>query len=129
MIEPFKGEFELFDVKSRRNVTDKKLRLILECPREIEKDEELTAYKFKNVKVNIILKGSESTKKIEGTFEVYNVDTRRLKNGNKIRLVLEQMYDKDQDLICTEFKFYDVILSMEALPDDMFEDIEDPEVE
>lgn len=36
-------------------------------------------------------------KEYEGTFEVFDVTHRRLRNGNKLRVVLEAQYDRGEE--------------------------------
>ncbi len=53
------------------------------------------------------------TKTFEGLFEVFEVSARRLRNGNKLRIVLEAPYDKAEEKRLIDFKFSEVRMVME----------------
>ena len=68
-------------------------------------------------------------KEFTGTFEVFDVIARRLRNGNKLRMVLEAPYDKDaeKDLVDLRFKMVAVHLIEQDEPQLEFDDEEDQE--
>jgi len=48
----------------------------------------------------------------EGIFEVFDVCSRRLRNGNKLRVVLEAPYDRAEEKMLLDFKFGDARIQM-----------------
>ena len=66
-----------------------------------------------DVKVSSAHTGAVKTKTFEGLFEVFDVCARRLRNGNKLRIVLEAPYDKAEEKRLIDFKFSEVRMAME----------------
>ena len=59
--------------------------------------------------------GRPAGKRFQGLFEVFDVCARRLRNGNKLRIVLEAPYDKAEEKRLIDFKFNEVVLDMERI--------------
>lgn len=119
----FEGTFEMFDVKVRRLRNGDKLSLVLESTENLETEKALIEYRGEMVKVQITSEVKEDQPHkpkdqymLEGNFEVYEVKCRRLKNGNKLRLVLEELYEKQHELTAVKQRFDVIQLMMEKAP-------------
>lgn len=102
----FEGIFELFKTDARRLQNGNKLRLVFESAEDVEIEKKLIPFRENMVKAIITYEhkpGNDSV--IEDTFEVYDVKCRRLKNGNKLTLILEQMYEKSKEIFVVQFKY------------------------
>jgi hypothetical protein len=120
-----KFKLELFDITVRRTQSNQNLRLVFEASEDLEIEKKLIEFRGEKVDAKIIeLKNAESAGSVaslEGKFECEEVKVRRLKNGDKLRLVLENMYDKKTELDAVEMRFQDVVLELEKIDRDMFD--------
>ena len=115
---------ELFNVIARRLQNGNKLRIVFELPEQEETEIKLSPFKFKNCRA-IIAKEIDGAETIETVVEVFNLNTRRLNNGNKLSLVLENSYDKELDLKLTKLKFDNCKIFLETIEEELnFEDEE-----
>lgn len=125
----FNATFEMFDIKVRRLQNGNKLRVVLEKSEDIELEKQLIEFRGENVKAKISQqKNPESAGSIilvESGFEVFDLKCRRLKNGDKLSLILECMYDKKLELKLADLRFDDVILQMEKIDEELFDESEE----
>jgi hypothetical protein len=112
----FEGKFELFDVKVRRLQNGDKLSIALEASQDLDLEKQLIEFRGCTVKVFIAQAQEESKKAkkpFEGFFDVFDVKFRHLKNGSKLRLTLEELYDKKDEIMLVPLRFDVVDVSME----------------
>ncbi len=119
----FSGMFELFDVSVRRLRNGNKLRLVFESAEDIETEKELIEFRGQNVEAEITQE-KEPTKKadivlIRAVFEVFDMKCRRLRNGDKLQLVLEQMYSKDAELKAVKLRYEDCSIKCVAIEQEL----------
>jgi hypothetical protein len=136
----FDGVFELFDLSVRRLANGNKLRVVLECQEDLDVERELIEFRGDNVKVKITQKIPPENQKdiivVDSVFEVFDIKFRRLRNGDKLSLILEQLYDKEKEIDLVKLRYNDVSLFMEKINEELFDgkddvgpEIEDPEGE
>ena len=117
MEKQFEGVLELFDTSVRRLANGNKLRLVFEVTEDKEMEKELIEFRGELVKATI--KKSGDAKKddpvIEGNFEVFDLSCRRLRNGDKLKLVLEQMYTKEKELDAVKLRYEDCSIFFQAV--------------
>jgi hypothetical protein len=133
---------ELFDLHVRRLQNGNKLSIIFETSEELELEKKLIEFRGDNVTVNITQEAPENETdriNIEGIFEVFDIKCRRLRNGDKLRLVCECLYDKEQELKLVKLRYDNVKIRMELIElpfekgqeeeKETGEEIESPELE
>lgn len=130
---------ELFDVHVRRLANGNKLSIIFEVIDNLELEKKLIEFRGSNVAVKMTQDIEPENKEdkifIDSNFEVFDIKYRKLRNGDKLRLIFESLYDKFLEIQLVKLRFNDVKIFMEEigeLPfnqnDDMQHlDIEDPE--
>ena len=96
-MKTYDGVFEVFEVSVRRLRNGNKLSIVLEMPESIEEEKKLIEFRYENVKLSIAQEDNEENG-LAGIFEVMDVKCRSLRNGNKLRVVFEQMYNKETEL-------------------------------
>jgi len=113
----FEGIFEVFDFKVRRTRNLNMIMYVLERPEDIPTEKRLIDFRGKNVAVLMTQEKEPANKRnivtIEDTFKVDDLCLRSLKNGNKLRLVLVQAYEKDKEKQAVELRYENIKLSME----------------
>lgn len=142
MPKQFEGVFELFDVTVRRLANGNKLKVTLEIPEDLEVEKRLIEFRGNNVHVQMTQ--SEQPNNLndvvnfEGIFEVFDIKVRRLRNGDKLSLTMEQSYSKPNELDLIKLRFDDVNLFIQEIQEELqfednedsdedFQDVEDPE--
>jgi hypothetical protein len=128
---------ELFDFPVRRLQNGNKLSIIFETAENLELEKKLIEFRGDNVTVNLTQESPENESdrvNIEGIFEVFDIKCRRLRNGDKLRLVYECLYDKEQELKLVKLRYDNVKINMELIElpfekEDDPEQIETPELE
>jgi hypothetical protein len=123
----FEGTLELFDLNVRRLANGNKLRVILECPEDIDIEKKIIEFRGANVKVTMTPQETEGEKPSihEEVFEVFDIKCRRLRNGDKLRVILECLYEKEKEIPLVKLRYEDVLLTMEKIQQDIFEKAED----
>ena len=103
----FEGIFELFDISVRRLRNGNKLRLVFESSEDMETEKKLIEFRGHNVKAVITYESQPENDNvvIEDTFEVFDINCRRLRNGDKLKLVIEQMYEKNIELDAVKLRY------------------------
>lgn len=124
--------FELFDVKVRRLRNGNKLALVLECTEDLDIERELIQYRAKTVKVTISPENDENAQ--EDPFceelEVFDIKCRRLRNGDKLQIVFEQLYSKENELKAVQLRYQDCRVVIESIDQELnFEDDEEEELQ
>lgn len=110
---------EMFDLSVRRLANGNKLRVVLEASEDLELEKKLIEFRGDNVKA-IITQAQEPEAKndqaiIEASFEVFDIKCRRLRNGDKLCLILEKMYDKNDELSLVKMRANDVSIFLERI--------------
>ena len=128
---------ELFDLHVRRLANGNKLSVVFESTEDLELEKKLIEFRGENVRVTLTQEHEPENKSdrvfIDGNFEVFDLKCRRLRNGDKLRLVIECLYEKNQELELVKLRYDNVKVFMEKvgeLPfdqDDEDIDIKDPE--
>ena len=118
--------FELFDISVRRLANGNKLRIVLECQADLEIEKKLIEFRGDNVKIKMTQE-EENIERIEDIYEVFDIKCRRLRNGDKLRFTLEQLYEKEKELKIVKLRYDNVKIFMEKIQDELFEDVEHPE--
>lgn len=110
MEKQFEAVFELFDIDVRRLRNGHKMRLTFESAEDVDVEEKLIRFRGELVSAIIGVhqedQGAESVT-IEDKFEVFDIKVRRLRNGDKLCLVLEQMYEKQKEVNAAKLRFQD----------------------
>jgi hypothetical protein len=122
-----KEVFELFDLSVRRLSNGNKLRIVLERQQDIEIEKKLIEFRGENVKVKMTQEIEEDDIKpvyIEDIVEVFDIKCRRLRNGDKLSLILEQLYEKEKELQLVKLRYDNVAVFIEKIQDELFEDVE-----
>jgi hypothetical protein len=138
-MKSFSGSFELFEIKVRRLRNGNKLSYVFEAPENLAVEKELIELRGENVKA-VITQDYEIAKDgkritLDGTFEVFEVKCRRLRNGDKLMFTLEQSYEKSNELKAVNLRFDQCQISMQSIneelpfPEDGDEDIDRAEVD
>lgn len=133
----FEGVFEVFGLTVRRLANGHKTRLVLECEENIDIERSLIEFRGENIKAKIIQAKPEDQKSaiyVETVFEVFDIKCRRLRNGDKLSLTLEQLYEKENELKLVKLRFDEVNIFMEKIDEDLFDkddesDDDEPEIE
>jgi len=133
MIKKCEGIFELFNSQVRRLQNGNKLRLIFECPEDIEIEKDLIEVRGCDCKVKVApVKIDSAGKKgpgpvvIDGTFEVFDIKCRRLRNGDKLALILEKSRDKELEIAAVNAKFQECFVFLETVEEELdFDDDEE----
>jgi len=113
-MKEFKEKFSLFNFIIHKG-RDKKLRLVFEKDDDLAVHKKLLEFQDEFVILTVVqdipAESSASPIGVQGKFEVFKIDRRKLRNGSKLSLVFEQLYEKgkaieflnvlDQDLIVT----------------------------
>jgi len=110
---------EMFDLSVRRLANGNKIRVVLETSEDLELEKKLIEFRGDNVKA-IITQSNEPENKsdkvfIESSFEVFDIKCRRLRNGDKLCLILEKMYEKSEELSLVKMRADDVAIFMERI--------------
>ena len=116
-------KYELFDTLVRRLANGSKHRIILEVPYHSEHEHEMIDFRESNVKLTMFGPKDELIINAQ-IYEVFDLKTRKLKDGNKYRIILEKSYDKKLELAVTPYRFAEINVVMEQIPEDMFQQIE-----
>jgi hypothetical protein len=112
----YKGNFELFDLQVRRTQSSSIQRVILECPETVEEEKKLIDFRKKNVEVQLFpITDDGYGDGVEEAFYVSNVQCRTLKNGDKLRIILECQYEKDFEKNLVDLRYHEVELNMKEL--------------
>lgn len=131
MEKQFEGIFELFDLKVRRLRNGNKLCLIFESAEDIEMEKQLIEFRGENVKAIITQENPESKKiiTIEDEFEVFDLKCRRLRNGDKLTLTLEEMYSKEKEFDAVNLRYEDCKIFLKLIEQELdFEEEEENEI-
>jgi hypothetical protein len=123
----FEGVFEVFDLSVRRLANGNKLRVVLESPEDLATEKQIIEFRGDNVKVNMSQQefDGEEIKIKDEVFEVFEIKCRRLRNGDKLRLVLECGYEKEKEIKIVKLRYDNVTLSMTKIQDNMFEEVDE----
>jgi hypothetical protein len=117
MARTFTGIFELFDTHVERNHNGNRLVYFFEIAEDVEIEKKLIYFREENVKAHIKrqveLPNKKDNVEIDDVFECLGSKWRRLKKGNKLRLVLKQAYDKDKELDAVKLRFDNCQLDLE----------------
>lgn len=128
----FKKNFTLFNFIIHKG-RDKKLRLIFERDDDLAIHKKLLEFQdgFVILKVaqSIPPESAADIITVEGKFEVFKIDRRKLRNGNKLSLVFEQLYEKDKAIEFLDILDQDVIIEMTPTERTMFDGEEEEEPE
>lgn len=133
MDKEFEGVFELFEIRVRRLRNGNKIALIFEVAEDLEVEKELIEFRGENVKA-IITQAIEPQHQldvvtIEGEFEVFDLKVRRLRNGDKLRLILEQIYKKETEVESVKLRFNDCKIFFSSIEQRLDFEADDDEVE
>jgi 16S rRNA U1498 N3-methylase RsmE len=128
----FEGVFELFDLKVRRLRNGNKLSIVLETGEDIELEREIIAFRGETVKVSITQEIEPQKKKdivqIDDVFEVFDIKCRRLRNGDKLSVVLEASYEKTLEIELVKIRYDNVKVSFDRIQEELdFGEQEAPE--
>ena len=116
----YENVFELFDLSVRRLQNGDKLKVVLECAENLEIEKKIIEFRGKSCKTNFVFAEDENDLKIgEFVFEVFDIKCRRLSNGDKLRIVLENLYEKEQELKIVPFRQNQVKVHFEEIPEDI----------
>lgn len=136
MIKKFLGTFELFDFCVRRLSNGNKIRIKFEIAENLDIEKKLIEFRGKNVKtqIGIPLEKLETHYRmkvcLENVFEVFDIDVRRLRNGNKLSFVLETLYTKQIEEAVVPLRFQDCLVIMELENEELnFDEEEEGEEE
>jgi hypothetical protein len=130
----FEGIFEVFDISVRRLANGNKLRVVLECQEDLEVEKGIIEFRGDNVKVkmsqSVLPENVKDIIVVDTVFEVFDIKCRRLRNGDKLSLILEQLYEKDKELDLVKLRYNDVKIFLERIEEELFDDnVEIPDVE
>jgi 16S rRNA U1498 N3-methylase RsmE len=128
----FEGVFELFDLKVRRLRNGNKLSIVLETGEDIELEREIIAFRGETVKASITQEVEPQKKKdivqINDVFEVFDIKCRRLRNGDKLSVVLEAGYEKTLEIELVKIRYDNVKVSFDRIQEELdFGEQEAPE--
>ncbi|MHA2179841.1 MAG: hypothetical protein ACXAAH_00305 [Promethearchaeota archaeon] len=128
----FEGVFELFDLKVRRLRNGNKLSIVLETGEDIELEREIIAFRGETVKASITQEVEPQKKKdivqINDVFEVFDIKCRRLRNGDKLSVVLEASYEKTLEIELVKIRYDNVKVSFDRIQEELdFGEQEAPE--
>lgn len=119
MDKTFEGIFELFELQVRRLRNGNKLRLVFESAEDIETEKDLIEFRGETVKTIVTQKEQpkkrEDVVTIEGSYEVFDLKCRRLRNGDKLQVILERMYEKDEELKAVRLRYEDCLINLESV--------------
>jgi hypothetical protein len=130
----FEGIFEVFDISVRRLANGNKLRVVLECQEDLEVEKGIIEFRGDNVKAkmsqSVLPENVKDIIVVDTVFEVFDIKCRRLRNGDKLSLILEQLYEKDKELDLVKLRYNDVKIFLERIEEELFDDnVEIPDVE
>jgi len=130
----FEGIFEVFDISVRRLANGNKLRVILECLEDLEIEKGIIEFRGDNVKAkmsqSVLPENVKDIIVVDTVFEVFDIKCRRLRNGDKLSLILEQLYEKGKELDLVKLRYNDVKIFLERIEEELFDDnVEIPDVE
>jgi len=108
---------EIFDLAVRRLANGNKLRIVLETLEDLNLEKQLIEFRGENVKAIIAIENSKNP--LESVFEIFDIKCRRLRNGDKLRVILEQMYDKENEINLVKMRGEDVMIFMEKVEPDL----------
>jgi hypothetical protein len=108
---------EIFDLSVRRLANGNKLRIVLESLEDLNLEKQLIEFRGENVKAIITIENSNNP--LESVFEIFDIKCRRLRNGDKLRVILEQMYDKENEISLVKMRGEDVMIFMEKVEPDL----------
>lgn len=133
MVKTFEGVFELFDLEVRRLRNGNKLRFIFESQEDLEAEKKLIEFRGCHVESHIAKNDEaedEAVANIDDSFEVFDIKCRRLRNGDKLRLILEQEYRKEKELTAVSLRYDNCKLFLKTEQQELdFEDEDDMEEE
>ena len=109
-------KMEMFDLAVRRLANGNKLKLVLESAEDLELEKELIDFRGENVKLVI---STEEGDEFHGVFEVFDRKCRSLRNGDKLRLVLEKSYEKSAEIEFVKLRYNDVNIQMVLINTDL----------
>lgn len=125
MEKKFEGTFELFDLKVRRLRNGNKLRLVFEKPESLDEERQLIDFRghYADVYIGKDKGGDSIDIDLEGIFEVFDIRVRRLKDGDKLQLVLECIYEKDREIELVKLRYCDCLVGLKRKEEkDLFEE-------
>src|SRR4030043_2330309 len=130
----FEGIFEVFDISVRRLANGNKLRVVLECQESLEVEKGIIEFRGDNVKAkmsqSVLPENVKDIIVVDTVFEVFDIKCRRLRNGDKLSLILEQLYEKDKELDLVKLRYNDVKIFLERIEGELFDgNVEIPDVE
>jgi hypothetical protein len=105
---------EMFNLSVRRLANGNKIRVIFEIPEDKDQEKQLIDFRGDNVKVMLNDKNDKTF-----IFEVFEIKCRKLRNGNKLSLILEKLYDKEDELFLVNLREDDVKIFMERIEPDL----------
>ena len=131
MLQTFEAVFELFDLKVRRLRNGNKLSLVFESGEDLETEKKLIEFRGCDVKAEITQDKEPQAKRdivtISDNFEVFEIKCRRLRNGDKLQLVIEQLYTKEKELAAVKLRYHDCKVFFSRVQQEL--DLEDEEEE
>jgi tRNA(Phe) wybutosine-synthesizing methylase Tyw3 len=120
---------ELFDIKVRRLQNGHKLRLEFEKPQDKDLNAALVYFRHETVDINVTQNHVEKEKDrivLEGSYEVFDIKCRTLRNGDKLKIALECVWKKEAEFTAVSLRFQECKLFMDIVEQDLFDE-EDPE--
>lgn len=123
-MKQMEGIFELFDLSVRRLANGNKLRIVLECVEDLDVEKKLIEFRGENVKAMLAQQSSDGKQavNVEDVFEVFDIKCRRLRNGDKLSFILEQLYEKEKEIELVKLRYDNVKIFMEKIQDQLFND-------
>jgi hypothetical protein len=102
-------KMELFDHCVRRLRNGNKQSVVFEAAEDRELEKSLI--EFRGEKVEATITPEDPSKKadgLQGNYEVFDLSVRRLRNGDKLRVVLECLYDKETEVKLAKIRYDEV---------------------
>jgi|GEM_PF-6986470 len=107
---------ELFEIKVRRLQNGNKLSVTFESAENLELEKKLIDFRGERVKVlitqSITPDDVNEVVTIDDEFELFALKTRRLRNGNKLSVTLEQIWKREEELKAVKLRYQDVNIAM-----------------
>jgi 16S rRNA U1498 N3-methylase RsmE len=131
MSNEFEGIFELFDLKVRRLRNGNKISIILESEEDLDTEKRIIEFRGENVKANLTQEHQPEKKKdvvsIDDVFEIFDIRCRRLRNGDKLSIILETSYEKNLELQLVKLRYDNVRISFNKMQEEL--DFEEKEAD